>query len=357
MSWVKIDDRAPEHRKQLAAGAVASWLWVCGLAYANRQPARDGFVPTAVLPMLYPIPGVAKQAERLVDAGLWERVDGGFQIHDYLDFQPSRTEVEQASARKAAAGRVGGRKSGEARRSRSEAGVEANAKHRASPVASLLPKPDPDPDPDPGPLPIPSRPDPIPATKIAPSAPLTLTGEPTGGKAKRTKAKKSTEDTAEPTPSADLTALRDHYVERYAATHDGQKPAFANATWSRAMGALKELLQLRGTLDAASIILTHAFADPWAAKNRCQPWELLADVNKHVTAPVVKTNGNQGHDYIGTKKKEFYQLSDAEQGAARRRARSTPQGANETTPPQWQVDEAEAEQRAKEAAGGGSNAS
>ena len=88
MSWVRIDDRAPEHRKQLAAGPVACWLWVCGLAYCNRQPARDGFIPVAVLPMLYPLLGVLKHATRLVDVGLWHRGEGGYLVHDYNDFGP-----------------------------------------------------------------------------------------------------------------------------------------------------------------------------------------------------------------------------------------------------------------------------
>ena len=29
----------------------------------------------------------------LVDAGLWEETEGGWNIHDYLDYQPSRYEV------------------------------------------------------------------------------------------------------------------------------------------------------------------------------------------------------------------------------------------------------------------------
>jgi hypothetical protein len=119
-----------------------------------------------------------------------------------------------------------------------------------------------------------------------------LTGDP-GVKSK--KAKKSTKDTAEPTPSADLIALRDHYVERYAATHEDQKPAFSKTMWSRAMGALKELLALRGSLEAASAIVTHAFADPWTSKNRPQPWELLADANKHVIAPTSRNPLKQGN--------------------------------------------------------------
>ena len=88
MSWVRIDDRAPEHRKQLAAGPIACWLWVCGLAYANRQTAHDGIIPSAALPMLGAIPNVSRHAARLVDVGLWDAIDDGYRIHDYNDFGP-----------------------------------------------------------------------------------------------------------------------------------------------------------------------------------------------------------------------------------------------------------------------------
>jgi hypothetical protein len=85
VSWARLDDRANEHVKLLAAGAQACWLWSCGLMYANRQKARDGFVPEAMVPGLYvPLAKDAKRlAAKLVDVGLWEKVKGGFQIHDY----------------------------------------------------------------------------------------------------------------------------------------------------------------------------------------------------------------------------------------------------------------------------------
>ena len=80
MTWAKIDDRAHEHRKQLAAGPEACWLWVCGLMYANRQPARDGFIPASALRMLYPFKSPKRLATKLVKAGLWTRTDGGYVI-------------------------------------------------------------------------------------------------------------------------------------------------------------------------------------------------------------------------------------------------------------------------------------
>lgn len=159
MSWVKLDDQARQHRKLLAVGPTAAWLWVCGLMYCNAQKARDGFIPTAAVQVLYPIPTWKKEVPKLVAAGLWEAIDGGFVVHDYHDYQPTAEQAAEVSETKAAAGRLGGLRSGDSRRRRAqadtEAPLEADAKHAASVSeadakqdASLLPKP------------VPSRPDP-----------------------------------------------------------------------------------------------------------------------------------------------------------------------------------------------------
>lgn len=83
MTWAKVDDHANEHRKQLAAGAEACWLWTCGLMYANRQAARDGFIPEAAAGMLFPFKTLKKLIDKLVEVGLWKRVKGGYQIHEF----------------------------------------------------------------------------------------------------------------------------------------------------------------------------------------------------------------------------------------------------------------------------------
>jgi hypothetical protein len=245
MTWVKIDDRAPEHRKLLAAGPMAAWLWVCGLAYANRQPARDGFVPEAALPMLYPFGGtLRKLAERLVEAGLWERVPHGFAIHDYHDFQPTKVDAEQVSARKAAAGRAGGLRSGQARRSKTEAQPQAGAKHGASPVASLLPKPDPDPDPVPG----------TETRELAPAAhPLTLTSAP--ARARR-----------RPAHTAEQVAAKDQIVDAFSeafAAAKGVKPSLDHEADQAAAFALAA----KYGPDEGTAIVREALADPWVLRN------------------------------------------------------------------------------------------
>jgi hypothetical protein len=127
MSWVRLDDSAPEHPKFLKLaelakqgdrGAAAAWLWVCGLAYCNRQPSRNGFIPRAKIPQLYPVKGAAGLAARLVEVGLWESREDGFAIHDYHDYQPSAADAADLSDKRSEAGRKGGKRSGESRASK-----------------------------------------------------------------------------------------------------------------------------------------------------------------------------------------------------------------------------------------------
>jgi hypothetical protein len=93
VSWIKLDDQFPDHPKVLTAGPLAAWLYVCGLAYAARY-LTDGFVPAVQVPRLADVKQAPSLAQRLVDAGLWEVVEGGYQIHDYLEYQDPSSKVQ-----------------------------------------------------------------------------------------------------------------------------------------------------------------------------------------------------------------------------------------------------------------------
>lgn len=126
MAWVKLDDQMTNHAKIEAIGVVGLGLHVAGLCYANQQ-LTDGFISDVRVPLLIAMEDVDRRwddaksldhpaivwAGRLVEAGVWERVDGGYQIHDYLKYQPSRREVLKERAKrhdiKAAAGKQGGK--------------------------------------------------------------------------------------------------------------------------------------------------------------------------------------------------------------------------------------------------------
>lgn len=137
MSWGRLDDGAPDHPKFLRLaeeekdrGASAITVWWAGLCYANRQKSRDGFIPAAKVRALWPFDQRVSEsaASALVRVGLWTKVEGGYRIHDYNDYQPDAEKIAAKSEARRDAGRVGGLRSGEARRSKGE----ANGKQVAS---------------------------------------------------------------------------------------------------------------------------------------------------------------------------------------------------------------------------------
>ncbi|HEY7467201.1 MAG TPA: hypothetical protein VIB47_10980 [Dehalococcoidia bacterium] len=98
MSWVKVDDAMPRHPKLIGLGKdrlACQGLWLDGMCYASHY-LTDGIVPDGALQK-----GTARYAERLVTAGLWDRIDGGYRIHDYLEYQPSKADVLEARRKNA----------------------------------------------------------------------------------------------------------------------------------------------------------------------------------------------------------------------------------------------------------------
>ena len=82
MSLVHIETSVARNKKFQQAGPVASWLWVCGLAYC-QEGLTDGFIPREALEFLG-VKSPGKHVDALVRSGLWEARDDGWRVHDYL---------------------------------------------------------------------------------------------------------------------------------------------------------------------------------------------------------------------------------------------------------------------------------
>lgn len=111
MAWARIDDNFFNHPKVRKAGKDAVMFHVAALCHSNAF-TTDGFIANDMLEL------IATQAfqrradgyaDRLVECELWERVEGGYQIHDFLKYNHSKTEVEEIRTKKSAAGKQGGR--------------------------------------------------------------------------------------------------------------------------------------------------------------------------------------------------------------------------------------------------------
>jgi hypothetical protein len=119
-TYVRVNDGLPEHRKIVAAGGDAAWLYICGIAYCSRN-LTDGLIPKGVVPRLSDRKQPAKLAAKLTKARLWH--DAGhdckrcpqpdedeYVIHDYLVHQRSAEHIEAIKEKRAKAGRAGGSK-------------------------------------------------------------------------------------------------------------------------------------------------------------------------------------------------------------------------------------------------------
>jgi hypothetical protein len=116
--WFKVDDNLAFHAKTVAAGNAAMGMWVRAGSWSAQQ-LNDGLIPDHLIPAL----GNISQARKLVDAGLWERVPGGYRFWQWEQRNPTREQVEDDRA--AAAERM--RKAREEKRLK----VAAQNGHRA----------------------------------------------------------------------------------------------------------------------------------------------------------------------------------------------------------------------------------
>jgi len=134
--WSKFDDQFYLNPKNATIDRDEQDLYIAGIIYCNGQ-LTDGFIPSSVLMMLYtwaklPFEANAQAnaqaiASRLVEHRLWEVVQSGYMVHDFLDWNMSKEKVLQLKNDRSNAGRRGGQRSGEVR-SKNEANAQAIAK-------------------------------------------------------------------------------------------------------------------------------------------------------------------------------------------------------------------------------------
>lgn len=116
--WVKIDDGFCTHPKILAAGPLAALLQIRAICFAS-QHQTDGIIPRSALGLLtHDFSSIALddhqcQADEMdwsrimLERGLWDLHDGGFAIHDYLEWNLSKKDLENFKEQKSKAGKKG----------------------------------------------------------------------------------------------------------------------------------------------------------------------------------------------------------------------------------------------------------
>lgn len=137
MTWARLEDNMPEHPKIAALSDGAFRLHIRAICYAARY-GTDGEISAAAFRILG---GRAKYASELVEGAVWDTTSrGGWSVHDFLEYNPSRREVEERRETRGASGRLGGQRSGEVRRQKAEANASPQSKQmleaKSNPVPS-----------------------------------------------------------------------------------------------------------------------------------------------------------------------------------------------------------------------------
>lgn len=110
MPWFKVDDQLAFNAKVMLAGNSAMGLWVRAGSWSSGQ-LTGGFIPAHMAnamanPMANPC-----DPDALAFSGLWREVEGGYQFHDWEDFQPDaeleKKKRKETSEARSAAGKAG----------------------------------------------------------------------------------------------------------------------------------------------------------------------------------------------------------------------------------------------------------
>lgn len=121
MPWANFDDQFPKHPKVMPLSDAAFRLHVSGVCHAAAF-LTDGQIGQDTVPTL--VKRFRKATlDELIDRGQWHRLGEGcgtdicptgspdnYAIHDYLQWNRSREEVEAERERKRKAGRKGAEK-------------------------------------------------------------------------------------------------------------------------------------------------------------------------------------------------------------------------------------------------------
>lgn len=142
-TFITVHDGMPEHRKIEVLSDKAFrclfdlWCWC-------SRTRSDGHVPEAVW-RKRTTPRVAREFLEGPFGPLAEAVDGGYYMHDYLEHQRSREEIEQLTEKRRLAGSNGGKAKAERQASAVASATARSRQRRGKSVAETdteLPEPD-----------------------------------------------------------------------------------------------------------------------------------------------------------------------------------------------------------------------
>lgn len=117
MSWLRIEGRMPQHHKVAPLSDAAFRLHLTAMAWCVESKT-DGAVPSVIPQTLTRAPLGKKLVavlKELTDLGVWIPKPGGYQIHNFLQWNLSAADISARSEAKSRAGSVGGLRSAQAK--------------------------------------------------------------------------------------------------------------------------------------------------------------------------------------------------------------------------------------------------
>lgn len=109
LPWVRLDTTLPRNHKILDLldsrdGYRSAFVYTCALAYSGEQ-GTGGFIPRSALPFIH---ARTADMDRLVGVRLLtiDEGGGGWDIHNWSDFQLTSEEIEERAKRARNAARV-----------------------------------------------------------------------------------------------------------------------------------------------------------------------------------------------------------------------------------------------------------
>ncbi|WP_405561891.1 hypothetical protein [Streptomyces sp. NBC_01180] len=93
MPWVRLDDRFPSHRKVALLSDRAFRLHITALCWSSEN-LTEGKILDAELRVIAHIRNTKAAAKELEERGLWDRVEGGWELHDFLEYNPDKAKVQ-----------------------------------------------------------------------------------------------------------------------------------------------------------------------------------------------------------------------------------------------------------------------
>ncbi len=137
MAWVKVDDSFYDSEKWAEAPADSIGLWLAAMAWCNRNNSVRGFIPELKTQGLVHVRNHKATVVDLCRRGAFHKVDGGYLIHDYEEYQQN-DKVKRIAEERSKAGKKGARARWANKTANAEANAIANVNDSECPVPESL---------------------------------------------------------------------------------------------------------------------------------------------------------------------------------------------------------------------------